>query len=99
MHVGIPLKISSPGGAVLVAGGLLAGSVASYCGVVVYTGNFHTVDAGRIYRSAQLGRDELAKQVRANGIKTIVDLRGAHPGQPWHGAEPAVARDAGGVHE
>jgi protein tyrosine phosphatase (PTP) superfamily phosphohydrolase (DUF442 family) len=98
MHVGIPLKISSLAKAVLVAGGLLAGSVASYCGVVVYTGNFHTVDAGRIYRSAQLGRDELAKQVRANGIKSIVNLRGAHPGQPWYDDEIAVSRAAGVVH-
>jgi protein tyrosine phosphatase (PTP) superfamily phosphohydrolase (DUF442 family) len=98
MHVGIPLKVSSLARAVLVAGGLLAGSLASYCGVVVYTGNFHTVDAGRFYRSAQLGRDELAKQIRANGIKAIVNLRGAHPGQSWYDDEIAVSRAAGVVH-
>jgi protein tyrosine phosphatase (PTP) superfamily phosphohydrolase (DUF442 family) len=98
MPAGIRLKVSSLAKAVLVAGGLLAGSLASYCGVVVYRGNFHTVDAGRIYRSAQLGRDELAKQIRANGIKSIVNLRGAHPGQPWYDDEIAVSRAAGVVH-
>jgi protein tyrosine phosphatase (PTP) superfamily phosphohydrolase (DUF442 family) len=98
MHVGIPLRVSSLARAVLVAGGLLTGSVASYCGVVLYTGNFHTVDAGRFYRSAQLSRDELAKQVRANGIKSIVNLRGAHPGQLWYEDEIAVSRAAGVVH-
>jgi protein tyrosine phosphatase (PTP) superfamily phosphohydrolase (DUF442 family) len=98
MHVGIHLKVSSLARAVLVAGGLLTGSVASYCGVVVYTGNFHTVDAGRFYRSAQLGRDELATQVRANGIKAILNLRGAHPGQSWYDDEIAVSRAARVVH-
>lgn len=98
MSLRILLRVPAPARAALVAGGLLTGLVASYAGVIVYTGNFHAVDAGRFYRSAQLSRGELAKEVRAHGIKSIVNLRGAHPGQSWYDDEIAVSRAAGVVH-
>jgi tyrosine-protein phosphatase SIW14 len=37
--------------------------------------NFHVVDAGKLYRSAQLDVDGLKHVVREYGIRTIVDLR------------------------
>jgi hypothetical protein len=34
--------------------GLSVGSIASYCGAVVWSGNFYTLEDGQVYRSAQL---------------------------------------------
>ena len=82
MRLEIAMKVSSLARAALMAAGLVIASVAGYCGSVVYSGNFHTVAAGRFYRSAQLGRDDLTKHIRANAIKSILSLRGGHPGQP-----------------
>jgi protein tyrosine phosphatase (PTP) superfamily phosphohydrolase (DUF442 family) len=94
----IAIRISSLAKAVLFVGGLVTASLASYCGVVVYAGNFHTVEAGRFYRSGQLGRAELTRQIQANEIKSIVNLRGPHPGESWYDDEIAVSGAARVVH-
>jgi protein tyrosine phosphatase (PTP) superfamily phosphohydrolase (DUF442 family) len=98
MRRGIAVTASSLARAALTAAGLVIASVAGYGGSVAHSGNFHTVDAGRFYRSAQLGRDDLTEHIQANGIKSILNLRGAHPGQSWYEDELAVSRAARVAH-
>src|SRR4051812_13007227 len=60
--------------------GLFAASIGGYWGVLQYEGNFHTVAAGVLYRSAQPSKAELAAAVREHGIKSVLNLRGANSG-------------------
>ena len=62
------------------------------------TGNIHAVEDGAFYRSAQLGSDHLAATIRSYGIRTIINLRGAAPGQEWYEQEIATARNLGVGH-
>jgi len=78
--------------------GLTAGSIGSYWGVVQYHGNFHAVSEGAFYRSAQLGKDDLEKAVRDHGIRAILNLRGAHPGEAWYDDEVALSKALGVAH-
>jgi protein tyrosine phosphatase (PTP) superfamily phosphohydrolase (DUF442 family) len=78
--------------------GLTAGSIGAYWGVVQYLGNFHTVKEGAFYRSAQLAKDELQIAIRNHGIKGILNLRGAHPGEPWYDDEVTVSKALGVAH-
>jgi len=82
----------------VVAVGLTAGSIGSYWGAVQYHGNFHTVSQGTFYRSAQLDKDELEEAVRGQGIRAVLNLRGAHPGEPWYDDEVAVSKALGVAH-
>jgi len=45
--------------------------------------NFHEVDPGKFYRSAQLAKDEFEEIVRKHGIRTVINLRGSQPGEWW----------------
>lgn len=58
--------------------------------------NLHEVDAGRFYRSGQMGADQLRETIDALGIRTIINLRGARPEAGWYRDEAAVAREKGG---
>jgi protein tyrosine phosphatase (PTP) superfamily phosphohydrolase (DUF442 family) len=71
----------------LAAGGFVAVNLA--------TGNFATVEAGRVYRSGQLRAVDLAATVRRHAIKTVLNLRGAHPEQAWYRAERSAVLAAG----
>ncbi|HSD91675.1 MAG TPA: tyrosine-protein phosphatase [Methyloceanibacter sp.] len=66
-----------------------------YTGYLFATGNFHTVIAGQLYRSGQPTAERIAEWRKRYGIKTIVNLRGAHPDQEWYLIERAVARELG----
>jgi protein tyrosine phosphatase (PTP) superfamily phosphohydrolase (DUF442 family) len=78
--------------------GLTAGSLGLYCGAVIYEGNLHAVEDGVLYRSAQLDREGFAAVARRYGIKSVLNLRGAHAGEPWYDGELMAARDAGLAH-
>lgn len=69
--------------------------IALYVGFVFLSGNFHTVIAGRLYRSAQPSPGQIAAWRERYGIKTIVNLRGAHPDKDWYKREQEAARQAG----
>jgi protein tyrosine phosphatase (PTP) superfamily phosphohydrolase (DUF442 family) len=71
----------------LAAGALLGWNLA--------TGNFATVQAGRVYRSGQLRAADLGGKVRSHGIKTVLNLRGAHPEKAWYRAERSATLAAG----
>jgi protein tyrosine phosphatase (PTP) superfamily phosphohydrolase (DUF442 family) len=81
----------------MIAGGLvlalLAASVAVYCGLLRYTGNIHVVSEGKLYRSAQLEGHQLRQVVAKCAIRSILNLRGAAPGQPWYDNEISMAKD------
>ncbi|WP_267555511.1 dual specificity protein phosphatase family protein [Rhizobium rhizogenes] len=84
--------------AALGAIGILGGSCAAYAGFLQVTGNFHSVIDGQIYRSAQPTPEELASYIQRNGIKTVINLRGTHPGTAWYDDEVATARRLGASH-
>lgn len=60
--------------------------------------NFHEVDKGQLYRSAQLSGKEFETAIKAVGIKTIINLRGANPSDKWYQEETAVAAEYGVEH-
>ena len=57
--------------------------------------NFHVLDAGRAYRSAQPTGEPLRAVIDTYGIRTVIDLRGPNPGQGWYDAEAAVCAAKG----
>ncbi|TCR76697.1 tyrosine-protein phosphatase [Rhizobium sp. BK376] len=81
---------------------VVAGSVGlacgAYAGYLQLSDNFHPVIEGELYRSAQPTADELAAYVRAHRIRTIINLRGTHPGTPWYDDEVAMADGLGVEH-
>jgi len=57
--------------------------------------NFHEVLPGRVFRSGQLSPRALENAIEARGLRSIVNLRGAKPGEGWYDAEADVARRRG----
>jgi protein tyrosine/serine phosphatase len=57
--------------------------------------NFHEVDAGRLYRSAQLTGEEFEEVVHRYGIKSVINLRGSQPGEQWFDTEKATLEKLG----
>ena len=84
--------------AVLLALGVVTGGYAIYCAVIIETGNFHAVDPGVLYRSAQLGDQDLQAYARRYGIKSVLNLRGAHPGEAWYDGEMDAVHQLALVH-
>ena len=75
---------------VIVAGGIY--------GVVQYDGNFHAVEPGVVYRSAQLSGQKLDEVVRAHQIRSVLNLRGDNTGKPWYDDELRTTRADSVVH-
>lgn len=69
-----------------------------YFGVLQMSGNFHEVIAGQLYRSSQLTEKQLSEYVTANGIKTIINLRGENGRSAWYRNETATAEKLGVQH-
>jgi len=59
------------------------------------TYNFDQVQPGRIYRSGQMPATALAQTLRANRIKTVLNLRGTNPREAWYPGEVAATNAAG----
>ena len=78
--------------------GLAAAAIGGYWGVLQYEGNLHAVSTGILYRSAQLSKTETRWAVREYQIKSVLNLRGAHAGQPWYDEEIAAAGELGLAH-
>lgn len=87
-------KLSIAFGILLTVGGALGG-YAAYLQVV---GNFHTVIAGQLYRSAQPTPSQLDAYVKDHGIKTIINLRGEKQNAAWYQAEIRTAQELGVEH-
>jgi protein tyrosine/serine phosphatase len=68
------------------------------CGYGVYdnfaplrpTDNFHVIEWGRAYRSAQLDTETLGLLIDLLGIRTVVNLRGENVSEPWYDNERAL---------
>ncbi len=53
-------------------------------------GNLHEVKAGEYYRSAQPSAEKLDSYIRRYGLKTVLNLRGAHGEADWYREEQRV---------
>lgn len=60
--------------------------------------NFHTIDPGMAYRSAQFDADQLTTAIELYGIRTVINLRGANPGELWYDEEIEVSEGLGITH-
>jgi protein tyrosine/serine phosphatase len=69
-----------------------------YLAVLHYTGNFHTVIEGELYRSAQVTGTELEDYTNKVGLKSVLNLRGPSPRSDWYKAEIADSDRLGLVH-
>ena len=80
---------------------LAVGMAALVAAMVIYlvglqwTGNFHTLVAGEVYRSAQPTPEAIAAYSKAYGIRTILNLRGERPDERWYREEVAAAERNG----
>ena len=57
--------------------------------------NFHEVDPGRLYRSAQLSGPQLEQVIKAHNIRTVIHLRGRNDKQPWYRTQQQVTQRLG----
>jgi len=65
-------------------------------GLRIFAGNnLHTVTAGRCYRSAQPTAALIEEMHRVHGIRSIINLRGDNPGEPWFEAEDTARKRLG----
>ena len=91
------LRVRTTGWRTLKFGGLglllLLAAIGAYCGIVRYLGNVHVVDAGKLYRSARLERDQLEQVVRRYVIKSILNVRGAASGESWYEGEISISEN------
>jgi len=72
------------------------GAIGVYALYTVATNNFHTVVDGELYRSARPSAADITAWHERYGIKTIVNLMGAHPEYAWYREEKATA-EANGI--
>jgi protein tyrosine/serine phosphatase len=87
----------------ILRGGLGIGTAAgaglcAYLGYLSLSGNFHPVLAGEVYRSAQVSKDDIADYQGTYGIRSILNLRGAAPGEAWYDEEVATSAALGLTH-
>lgn len=75
--------------------GVLLALLVGYVGVVAATGNFHSVVAGEVYRSAQPSGATLSRYQRDYGIRTVINLRGENASEAWYQDEIATSRRLG----
>lgn len=73
-------------------------ALGSYLGMLQLNGNIHAVQAGQLYRSAQLDSSQFVRVIGEDGIKSILNLRGAHPAAGWYDTELRVAGRLGVAH-
>jgi protein tyrosine phosphatase (PTP) superfamily phosphohydrolase (DUF442 family) len=76
--------------AILLAAGWLA-----WTSIDAARTNFHQLVRGRAYRCGQLSPSALRSRLAIHRIRSIVNLRGANPQEPWYQEEQAVADELG----
>jgi protein tyrosine/serine phosphatase len=67
-------------------------------GVSATDGNFHSVEDGVLYRSAQLGGTAFRDRIKEYGIRTIVKLRGENSQMGWYVDELKASESLGVAH-
>lgn len=83
---------------ILLAASLGVIAIAGYLSYQRYVGNFHVVVEGEVYRSGQITAENVADYRARYGIRSILNLRGAFPGEDWYDAEVAEAARLGITH-
>ena len=73
-------------------------SAGSYFIYIEAQGNFYPITDDEAYRSAQLDRDEFEYYIKEYDIKSIVNLRGKNPDEPWYREELAVSAEHNVTH-
>jgi len=73
--------------------GTVAVLAGAYLAYMAEQGNFHAITPDVAYRSAQLDRDELEHYIRKYDIRTVLNLRGSHPGKEWYDEELRTCRN------
>jgi protein tyrosine phosphatase (PTP) superfamily phosphohydrolase (DUF442 family) len=53
--------------------------------------NFGEFQSGRFYRSGQMPARALSQAIREHGIRSVLNLRGPNPSEPWYRDERAAA--------
>lgn len=66
-----------------------------YAGLHYAGGNIHEVQEGVFFRSGQLDGATLQDLVDREGIRTILNLRGAHSSERWYVEEASIAEGNG----
>ncbi|KAF0115380.1 MAG: hypothetical protein FD150_1048 [Rhodobacteraceae bacterium] len=82
-------------GKVALSVGAGVGALVGYLAVLHYSGNFHLVLANELYRSAQISDADLRDYRSRFGIRSVLNLRGAAPGEPWYDEELAATKALG----
>jgi protein tyrosine/serine phosphatase len=77
---------------------LAAISALLWAGYLRVTGNIHTIEEGRAYRSAQLSPSSLLKLIADKKIQTVINLRGYNGGKRWYDSEVETTQHAGVKH-
>ncbi|MCB0393881.1 MAG: tyrosine-protein phosphatase, partial [Bdellovibrionales bacterium] len=57
--------------------------------------NFHEIDPGKFYRSAQLTPEELRQITKMYGIRTVINLRGRQTGKSWYENQKSTLNEMG----
>lgn len=70
-------------------------AVGGWVAYLQLSGNVHAVEAGEVYRSNTLSPSRLAEVLAGNGIRTVLNLRGAEPQSDWYRQEQSVVAEAG----
>ena len=65
----------------------------------LYLHNFSEVIPNQFYRSRQLSAPELSQAIKQYNLKTVINLRGAHPDQTWYHQEIFVTNTMHVQHE
>lgn len=78
--------------------GMTVLGLGGYLGFLQLSGNFHTVIAGELYRSAQPTASQIERYSRDYGIRTIVNLRGSSKNASWYSDEISAAQRLGIKH-
>ncbi len=70
----------------------LSQSFTSQAADYYFVSNFHSVDDGKLYRSAQLRPEKLKEVINQYGIRTIINLRGTNNDHEWYRKEIEIAK-------
>lgn len=77
---------------------LIAGCIGGWAGYLQLVGNIHAVTPGVVYRSAQLNGERLSDTLKKYGIKSVINLRGDNPEEPWYNDEIVRTAEQGATH-
>jgi protein tyrosine/serine phosphatase len=77
---------------------LVIAGVIGFLQYLQFSGNFHEVVAGEVYRSNQVTPDALATYKAEHDIRSVLNLRGAEPGAEWYDDEIAASAALGLTH-